>query len=70
MNNTITQYNNTKHSKYKYTCYQNTHTIVKTPPKLQSKLQQPQYKLHTKWNSHNKNYQLSKTEGHWRTVFH
>ena len=26
--NTKTQYNNTKHNKYKYTCYQNTHTIV------------------------------------------
>ena len=24
--------NNTKHSKYKYTYYQNTHTIVKAPP--------------------------------------
>jgi hypothetical protein len=24
--------NNTKHSKYKYTYYQNTHTVVKTPP--------------------------------------
>ena len=35
-----------KHSKYKYTCYQNTHT-------LQNKLKEPQYKTHTKWNSHN-----------------
>ena len=33
--------NNTKHSKYKYTYYQNTHT-------LQNKLKQPQYKIHTK----------------------
>jgi hypothetical protein len=31
--------NNTKHSKYKYTYYQNTHT-------LQNKLKQPQYKIH------------------------
>ena len=30
--------NNAKHSKYKYTYYQNTHT-------LQNKLKQPQYKL-------------------------
>jgi len=37
---------NTQHSKYKYTYYQNTHT-------LQKKLQQPQYKIHTKWNSPN-----------------
>ena len=38
--------NNTKHSKYKYTYYQNTHTIVKTTPHilahtLQIKLKQP-----------------------------
>ena len=39
-----------KHSKYKYTYYQNTTTY---PHKLQNKLQQPQYKIHTKWNSHN-----------------
>ena len=50
--------NNTKHSKYRYTYYQNTHTIVKTPPHththtLQNKLKQPQHKIHTKWNSHN-----------------
>jgi hypothetical protein len=40
INETIkkTQYNNTKHSKYKYTYYQNTHTF-------QNKLKQPQYKL-------------------------
>jgi len=31
--------NDTKHSKYKYTYYQNTHT-------LQNKLKQPQYKIH------------------------
>jgi len=42
--------NNTKHSKYKY--------ITKTPPHththtLQNKLKQPQYKIHTKRNSHN-----------------
>ena len=30
-----------KHSKYKYTYYQNIHT-------LQNKLNQPQYKIHTK----------------------
>jgi len=47
--------NNTKHSKYKYTYYQNTSTIVKTPPHilihpLQNKLKQPQHKIHTKWN--------------------
>jgi hypothetical protein len=39
--------NNTKHSKYKYTYYQNTHTVVKTSPHtlthtLQNKLKQPQ----------------------------
>jgi len=38
--------NSTKHGKYKYTYYQNTHT-------LQNQLKQPQYKIHTKWNSHN-----------------
>jgi len=37
---------NTKYSKHKYTYYQNTHT-------LQNQLKQPQYKIHTKWNSHN-----------------
>jgi len=37
--------NNTKHSKYKYTYYQNTHT-------LQNELKQPQYKIHIKWNNH------------------
>jgi len=33
LNETIKKHNtnNTKHSKYKYTYYQNTHTIVKTP---------------------------------------
>jgi len=50
--------NNTKHSKYKYTYYQNIHTIVKTlshthTHTLQNQLKQPQYKIHTKWNSHN-----------------
>jgi hypothetical protein len=45
--------NNTENSKYKYTYYQNTHTIVKTPPHklthtLQNKLKQPQYKILTK----------------------
>ena len=39
-----------KHSKYKYTYYQNNHTIVKAPAHckthtLQSKLKQSQYKL-------------------------
>jgi len=52
-----------KHSKYKYTYDQNTHTIFKTPTHykthtytntnththtLQNKLKQPQYKTHTK----------------------
>jgi len=34
MNETIQKHstNNKKHSKYKYTHYQNTHAIVKTPP--------------------------------------
>jgi hypothetical protein len=43
-----------------YTYYQNIHTIVKTPPHThththtsQYKLKQPQYKMHTKLNSHN-----------------
>jgi hypothetical protein len=35
-----------KKNKYKYTYYQNTHT-------LQNKLKRPQYKIQTKWNSHN-----------------
>jgi len=49
--------NITKHSKYKYTYYQNTHIIVQTPTHytththththtLQYKLKQPQYKIH------------------------
>jgi len=61
INETIQKHstNNTKNRIYKYTYYQNTHTIVKTPSrtlthKLQNKLKQPQYKLHIKWNSHNK----------------
>ena len=51
--NLKTQYKQqTKHSKYKYTYYQNTHTIVKTLPHkhthtLQNKLKQPQ-NMHTK----------------------
>ena len=55
--------NNTKHSKYKYTYYQNTHTIqnphIQTPTYykthtythphiLQYKFKQPKYKIHTK----------------------
>jgi hypothetical protein len=56
--------NNTKHRKYEYTYYRITHIIVETTPHtlthtLQNKLKQPryklkqsQYKLHTKWNSH------------------
>jgi hypothetical protein len=45
--------NNTKHSKYKYTYYQNSHIIVQTPTHththtLHNKLKQPQYKIHTK----------------------
>jgi hypothetical protein len=37
--------NNKKHSKYKYTCYQNTHTLQHFKP--------PQHKIHIEWNSHN-----------------
>jgi hypothetical protein len=47
-----------KHSKYKYTYYQNTHTLQTphiTKPihthTLQNKLKQPQYKIHTKLDS-------------------
>jgi len=45
---------NIKHSKCKYACNQNTHTIVTTPTHththiLQNKLKQPQYKIRTKW---------------------
>jgi hypothetical protein len=44
---------NTTHSKYKYTYYQNTHTIFETLPHtlthtLQNQFKQPQYKIHTK----------------------
>jgi hypothetical protein len=51
-NNTKQSTNNTKHSKYKHTYYQNTHTIVKTTTHkhthiLQNKLKQPQHKIHT-----------------------
>jgi hypothetical protein len=51
-NNTKTQYKQYKHSKYKYTYYQNTDIIVKSPPHtlthtLQNKLKKPKYKLHT-----------------------
>ena len=35
--------NKTKHSKYEYTCYQNTHTIVETPT---------HYKNHTYTHPH------------------
>ena len=53
----INKQNNTKHSKYKYMYYQNTHTIVKTPlhtlnRTLKNKLKQPEYQIHTKRNSH------------------
>jgi hypothetical protein len=43
INETIQKHStdNTKNSKYKYTYYQNTHT-------LQNQLKQPQYKIHTK----------------------
>jgi hypothetical protein len=41
--NTKTQYNNTIHSKYKYTYYQNTHTTVKRTT---------HYKTHTYTNPH------------------
>jgi len=43
INETIQKHttNNAKHSKQKYTYYQNTHT-------LQNKLKQPQYKIYTK----------------------
>jgi hypothetical protein len=49
--------NSTKHSIYRYTYYQNTHTIIKIPTHtlthtIQNKLEQPQYKTHTKLNSH------------------
>ena len=38
-----------KSSKYKYTYYQNTHTLQNAHTyTLQNKLQQPQYKIHTK----------------------
>ena len=56
------QYKNTvqtiqKHSKCKYTYYQNTHTYTHTTHykshALQNQLKQPQYKIHTRWNSHN-----------------
>jgi len=42
-NNTKHSTNNTKHSKYKYTCYQNTYTY--THPHITKKLKQPQYKI-------------------------
>jgi hypothetical protein len=45
-NNTKHSKNNTEHIKYKYTYYQNIHTS-------QNQLKRPQYKMHTKWNSHN-----------------
>ena len=45
--------NSTNQSKYKYTYYQNTHTIVKNTHTLRNKLKQPQYKIHTKWGGHN-----------------
>ena len=46
LNNTKTQYKNTKHSKYKYTHYQNTHTHYQNTPHtlthtLENKLNQP-----------------------------
>ena len=53
-NNTKHGTNNTIHSKYhilyKYTYYQNIHTVAKTPPytlthTLQNKLKHPQYKF-------------------------
>jgi len=60
MNDTVQKHNtnNTKHSKYKYTYYQNTHIIVQTPTHytthtLQNKLKQAQYNIHTTRNSHN-----------------
>jgi hypothetical protein len=40
-----------KHSKYKYTYFQNTPKYTHTHT-LQNKLKQPQYKIHTKINSH------------------
>ena len=47
INETIRKHstNNTKHIKYKYTYYQNTHTLQKKLKQPQYKLQQPQYKL-------------------------
>ena len=49
INETIQKHStkNTKHSKYKYTYYQNTHTIVKTPHTLRNNFKQPQHKIHT-----------------------
>ena len=43
---------NTKHSKYKYTYYPTHYTHY--THSLQNKFQQPQYKVHTKQNSHSK----------------
>jgi len=55
INETIQKHstNNTKRSKYKYTYYKNTTTIVRTPTHykthtLQNKFKQPQNKIHTK----------------------
>ena len=53
INETIQKHstNNTKHSKCKHTYYQNSHSTHTHT--LWNKLKQPQYKIHTKWNSHN-----------------
>jgi len=45
--------NNTKHSKYKYTYYYNTQSIVITPTHYTNKLKEPQYQIHANWISHN-----------------
>jgi hypothetical protein len=45
--------NNTKHSKYKYTYYQNTQTIVKTPPHTLSHILQNKLNNHSTRNTPN-----------------
>ena len=57
-NNTKTQYKQYKTQSIQMHNYQNTHTIVKTSTHFKilawpNKIQQPQYKIRTEWNSHN-----------------
>ena len=75
-----------KNSKYKYKYYQNTHTLqnphIHTPTHykthtythtdtLQNKLKQPQYKIHTKWSSHNTiKYPQYKVYMEWMKLMH